>query len=359
MKTDKALLVVLAALMLVIGSRCANSNELPDNPEIMEETAVYPTTETVRQSESTPPSQYDDPFAYCAAVGTIDELDEQYSGSNMPDAIIQGMVAQAVIVADAPLEIQQSAVWRCMDSQVWVCHFGANLPCLQKADVSTVPAPALEKFCRANPEVEGIPTVVTGRATMYKWGCKDGKPEVIEQIFERDSQGYLADFWYELTPDSIGATQPNALSTIAETANNTYTPVSPELCQIIQATASQTLTTTFTIEASAPFTDTLSGEIGLGCRLMATGTGIDFPKSALFVFDLPNAFSDWTEQLSYQAGGPTGMATGLTSDMGLMLIYAGWEPAPNVECPTDQPLSACSLKPEQMLYTIEIQVAQK
>jgi hypothetical protein len=45
--------------------------------------------------------------------------------------------------------------------------------------------------------------------------------------------------------------------------------------------------------------------------------------------------------------------------MGLMLITVGWEPSPEVQCPEDQPISACDLKPEQQLYTVQIQTAMK
>ena len=145
-------------------------------------------------------SQYNDPFAYCAAVGTVDSPDEQYNGPQMPDAVVQGMIKQGIVTADAPLEFQKSAVWRCMDGQVWVCHFGANLPCQEKADTSQVPSSAMEDFCEANPAAESIPAVVTGRATVYEWGCSEGKPVVVRQVFQVDPRGYLADFWYELPP---------------------------------------------------------------------------------------------------------------------------------------------------------------
>jgi hypothetical protein len=56
------------------------------------------------------------------------------------------MVEQGIVSADAPPEFQQNAVWRCANSSVWVCHFGANLPCLEKADVSKAPTPAMEDF---------------------------------------------------------------------------------------------------------------------------------------------------------------------------------------------------------------------
>ncbi len=118
----------------------------------------------------------------------------------MPDSIVQGMIKQGIVSADAPPQFQQNAVWRCMNNAVWVCHFGANLPCLEKADTSRVPTPAMEDFCKTNPSDESIPAAVTGRATVYEWRCKNGKPEVVKQLFTVDPRGYLADFWYELIP---------------------------------------------------------------------------------------------------------------------------------------------------------------
>ena len=144
-------------------------------------------------------SSYTDPWAYCAAVGTIDTPDGRYTGAKLPDSIIQGMVQQGIVAADAPKEFQQNAVWRCMDNSVWVCHFGANLPCQEKADTAQVPTAGMEDHCKTNPTADSIPAAVTGRATVYEWGCKDGKPQVIKQVFKSDSQGYLADFWYKLS----------------------------------------------------------------------------------------------------------------------------------------------------------------
>jgi hypothetical protein len=146
------------------------------------------------------PSSYNDPFAYCAAVGTIDMPDERYNGAKMPESIIQGMIQQGIVSAEAPLEFQRNAVWRCMNNSVWVCHFGANLPCQEKADTAQVPTSEMEDYCKANPTADFIPAAVTGRATVYEWACKDGKPEVVKQLFKSDAQGYLADFWYELAP---------------------------------------------------------------------------------------------------------------------------------------------------------------
>jgi hypothetical protein len=108
------------------------------------------------------------------------------------------MIKQGIVSAEAPLEFQQSATWRCMDNRVWVCHFGANLPCLEKANTSKTPTPEMKDFCTTNPAAESIPAAVTGRATVYEWKCNRGEPEVAKQIFTVDPRGYLADFWQEL-----------------------------------------------------------------------------------------------------------------------------------------------------------------
>ncbi|MFL7868889.1 MAG: hypothetical protein AB8I58_08680 [Anaerolineales bacterium] len=142
---------------------------------------------------------YDDPFTYCAAIGTIDTPNEQYTGPKMPDSIVEGMLKQGIVSSDAPLEFQKNAVWRCMDHSVWVCHFGANLPCLEKADTSKEATSGMEDFCKTSPTAESIPAVVTGRATIFEWKCNAGKPEIVRQVFQVDHQGYLANFWYKLS----------------------------------------------------------------------------------------------------------------------------------------------------------------
>jgi hypothetical protein len=86
-----------------------------------------------------------------------------------------------------------------MNQRVWVCLYGANIPCLEKADTSKTPSPGMVDFCKANP-ADSIPAYVTGRATVYEWACKDGKPEVVRELFKSDSQGYPTAYWYRLMP---------------------------------------------------------------------------------------------------------------------------------------------------------------
>jgi hypothetical protein len=178
-------ILTLGVVLLALGACGTPSGAAP--------TASVPPVRPTPEATS-----FHEPFAYCAAVGTVDAPDARYTGDKLPDSLVQGMIHKGIVTADAPPAIQQNAVWRCMQGHVWVCHFGANLPCQEKADTAQVPTAEMTAYCAANPAADSIPAVVTGRATVYAWGCKDGKAIAGTAILHVDPQGYLADFWYEL-----------------------------------------------------------------------------------------------------------------------------------------------------------------
>ena len=155
---------------------------------------------------------------------------------------------------------------------------------------------------------------------------------------------------------TLTAAAPTASATPAE---EKYGPIDTTICQSLQQTAAQALSVDFSLQASAPFTDVPSNETGHGCRLTAVGTGKEFKDPQSVLDELVKSVGlGWTEQISYEANGPTGADTGLTRDMGLMLIAVNWAPAAGVTCPTDQPIASCTLTPEQKAYTVEIDIAQ-
>jgi hypothetical protein len=138
----------------------------------------------------------DDPFAYCAAIGTIDAPDARYAGPPMPEVLTRGLRAALGASEDAPL--RESSVWRCMAGKVYACTVGANLPCQEKADTSRSPTSGMITFCRENPGSEFIPMVVTGRATVYAWRCEHDVPAIARQFTKPDARGYLANVWYAI-----------------------------------------------------------------------------------------------------------------------------------------------------------------
>lgn len=148
-------------------------------------------------------SSFADPFAYCAAIRTIDSPDARYTGARVPDSIIQGFKQAAGLQASTePSDIfKQATIWRCMDGKVYACNFGANLQCDSKADTNSTPTEAMAEYCTANPGSDFVPMSVTGHATVYSWRCVLGKPQVNEQIAKVDAKGYLAQIWYPIEPN--------------------------------------------------------------------------------------------------------------------------------------------------------------
>ncbi len=68
---------------------------------------------------------YDDPVAYCRAVGTIDKPAAPYAGPKLP-----GWMATAL---DLQPDQGDRMEWRCARGSVLACLYGANIPCAAKA----------------------------------------------------------------------------------------------------------------------------------------------------------------------------------------------------------------------------------
>jgi cobalamin transport system substrate-binding protein len=142
---------------------------------------------------------YDDPFVYCAAVGTIDAPDALYTGPKVPDSVAKGL--QKALGGNVELQpLYQNSFWRCMDGKVYACTVGANLPCESKANTDRTPTQAELDFCKANPSSDFIPMVVTGHDTAFEWACKNGAPEIVKQVVQPDARGFLSNIWYQISP---------------------------------------------------------------------------------------------------------------------------------------------------------------
>jgi hypothetical protein len=195
-KCSTGFLFSLAMLLALAATAC--------NPPANAENSTLPAaTSTTSQVTETPVgarTTYTDPFAYCSAVGTIDTPDSLYTGVPLPDSIIQGFLKAAGLQNNGePMELlQKSTIWRCMNKSVYVCNFGANLPCDSKADTDKNPTQAMQDFCKANQDAVGIPMSVTGHATIYFWGCVKNTPKLLKQIDQVDAAGYITNIWYKL-----------------------------------------------------------------------------------------------------------------------------------------------------------------
>lgn len=109
-----------------------------------------------------------------------------------------------------------------------------------------------------------------------------------------------------------------------------------------------------------PFKDFVTGEEKRSCIIQTQTTGLQF-ANLIDAIRLLRAglFSAWKEERAYQADSPTGTTTAFLNGGRLAIVQVNWEPVPEANCPKDQIITTCQLKPEQKLYTITIQAMQK
>ncbi|MEW6271585.1 MAG: hypothetical protein AB1689_20065 [Thermodesulfobacteriota bacterium] len=145
---------------------------------------------------------FDDPFAYCRAVGTIDAPDARWHGPAVPRAVARGLQQAFGVAPTEPLTpFERGTSWRCMDGEVYACNVGANLPCTAKPSADPQPSDGMRSWCAENPGSDFVPMYVTGHDTIYDWSCDGTTPKRGERTSELDARGFIARIWYRLTPE--------------------------------------------------------------------------------------------------------------------------------------------------------------
>jgi hypothetical protein len=140
--------------------------------------------------EPTPTSE--SPFSFCAHVGTDDRLGES-DGAGV--AALAPYLHKALHLPADALLAPNEIVWRCMDSRVYVCARGANIPCESKADRSKFNRGAAN-YCRENPNAADVPAYATGHNTVYFWKCAAGQAKRGQTVSATDRRGFRTDLWY-------------------------------------------------------------------------------------------------------------------------------------------------------------------
>jgi hypothetical protein len=163
---------------------------------------VQPSSATLPTTSAPTASAFTDPFAYCAAVGTVDTPGPHYTGTPVPDSVINGFKQAAGLTSSTETldQLRQSTIWRCMDGKVYACNFGADLPCDSKADTNSTPSPYVEGYCKVKPNSDFIPKSVTGHATVYSWRCINGTAQAGSPVSPIDGRGFLQSIWYPIQP---------------------------------------------------------------------------------------------------------------------------------------------------------------
>ena len=128
--------------------------------------------------------------AYCAKVGNDDNV------KPIPEALVPEAVRLFKLSDESIEEVQESTTFRCMSGKVWLCNYGANLPCGGKANVSRISKGAID-YCKEFPGSDIVPMAATGHDTIYTWECVGKKPHIVSST-KVDSRGFEADIWKQL-----------------------------------------------------------------------------------------------------------------------------------------------------------------
>ena len=126
------------------------------------------------------------PQAICAKLGTDDAL-RPLVPSLVP-AARQAFGYTGMTAA----EVERMTVFRCMDSAVLLCSWGANLAC-GKAETSPS-LPAASDWCVGNRDASSIPAYVTGHDSVFQWSCHDGAA-IPSSPAPLDARGFFQSYW--------------------------------------------------------------------------------------------------------------------------------------------------------------------
>jgi Tol biopolymer transport system component/putative hemolysin len=505
--------------LLLVGAVLVSCGTTPAPAATAAPTATSTPVATSTPAATATPATYTDPFAYCAVVGTVDTPGSDYVGPQVPESVARGL-QQALNAPDTPIEVlENGSFWRCMDGSVYACFVGANLPCQAKANTDRTPTQEEIDYCQQNPNSDFIPAVVTGRETVFEWRCRDGAPEIVQQVSQPDAQGFLSEIWYkigpteaapgmpspaskfcvdqgyrseirdeaggqvgyclfpdgseceewafyhgECAPASEGQATPGQLANPASencieqggtvsiqtrsdggqygiclfednrqceewallrgdcpvgglkvtgyvtpaavycaitggeyaitgnsgaeneqgtctfndgsqcdaweyydgkcapgsapigTAGLIIQPLPEEVCNGQAQAMSHALADLIPTQSEEPLDDWVTGATGIGCQVTITGTGVQFESPAAVVYALGSMLGeeDWTADPMLVADGPTGTAAGYRKGDQICMAAAMWQADDSANCPQDQPISACPVKPEQQNYTVTL-----
>lgn len=129
-------------------------------------------------------------------------------------------------------------------------------------------------------------------------------------------------------------------------------------CDALVAPLGQALGTDMEVSESA-LSDPISGGSMPGCQLIASGTGEQFESHTTVAQQVGTLLASrgWAVDNQYAADGPTSTVQGYRSGDMLALVTSGWQPAPDISCPADQPISSCDVPPAKRMFSIVVNIA--
>ncbi|MBK6973233.1 MAG: M23 family metallopeptidase [Sterolibacteriaceae bacterium] len=143
---------------------------------------------------------YQNPFAYCKAVVTIDMPDKRYTGTEPPPAVANALGHTAV-------------TWRCADGQVLGCYGGASGRACEKMQTSRTPSHYIVQFCVQNPNSDFVPMAWIGNSSST-WKCNGSVPAILK-TYPVDKRSFQVGSWKPVITPKLITTQVPPNSTTA------------------------------------------------------------------------------------------------------------------------------------------------
>lgn len=133
-------------------------------------------------------------------------------------------------------------------------------------------------------------------------------------------------------------------------------PLTMEVCDGEAQAMAHALDVVEVTQSEEALTDPVNGASGTGCQSTVKSSGVKFNSPNLPVNLLSTLLKDegWKEDQQLESGGPTGMGKGFRKDNQICLAAAMWTPDASANCSKDQPISACTVTPEQQIYTVTL-----
>jgi hypothetical protein len=138
-------------------------------------------------------------------------------------------------------------------------------------------------------------------------------------------------------------------------------PFSPDRCEELLDALSEALGLEGVLEESVLFLEPAGTSRGEACRITLTGTGEQLPGLAETAGAVRSLLEKrgWTEDPAWAADGPLGTAGGFRKEGSLVVYRVVVEPAPEAGLLSNRPVSMAELLPEERLYSIVVEGAQR
>jgi hypothetical protein len=146
-----------------------------------------------------------------------------------------------------------------------------------------------------------------------------------------------------------------------------YAPPAGDVCQKMADDVQATLgveQTAVKVENSAPFQDTTTNETGTGCQVTVTANGSELAE-ATSLKDVTGGLNvvlqsaGWDVDQAYAMEDTNSSSFAVRRDNILALVNASVEAAPEANCAADQPIADCQADPEQLTYSVTVNLAQR